>query len=129
MPPNQAYMIRDALKAKGVPVAYIEFAGEGHGFRRAENMIRAKEAELDFYGRVFGFTPADKIEPVEIENAAALGVPAQGRPRPPSRETGRAATECRASRPESQRRRSGRSAPSNTVPAGSLLRRIRDVGG
>ncbi len=72
VPPNQAYMIRDALKAKGVPVAMIEFAGEGHGFRRAENIIRAKEAELDFYGRVFGFTPADAIEPVEIENAAAL---------------------------------------------------------
>ncbi len=76
VPPNQAYMIRDALKAKGVPVAYIEFPGEGHGFRRAEHMIRAKEAELDFYGRVFGFAPADEIEPVEIENAAALGVPA-----------------------------------------------------
>ncbi|HEX3408579.1 MAG TPA: S9 family peptidase [Caulobacteraceae bacterium] len=74
VPPNQAYMIRDALKAKGVPVAMIEFAGEGHGFRRAENIIRAKEAELDFYGRVFGFTPADKIAPVQIENARALGV-------------------------------------------------------
>ncbi len=73
VPPNQAYMIRDALKAKGVPVAYIEFPGEGHGFRRAEHIIRAKEAELDFYGRVFGFAPADNIEPVEIENAAALG--------------------------------------------------------
>ena len=72
VPPNQAYMIRDALKAKGVPVAMIEFAGEGHGFRRAEHIIRAKEAELDFYGRVFGFSPADQIEPVEIENAAAL---------------------------------------------------------
>jgi len=73
VPPNQAYMIRDALRAKGVPVACIEFAGEGHGFRRAENMIRAKEAELYFYGRVFGFTPADALEPVPIENAAALG--------------------------------------------------------
>ena len=78
VPPNQAYMIRDALKAKGVPVAMIEFAGEGHGFRRAENIVRAKEAELDFYGRVFGFTPADRIEPVEIDNAAALtGVAAE----------------------------------------------------
>ena len=72
VPPNQAYMIRDALKKKGVAVAMIEFAGEGHGFRRAENIIRAKEAELDFYGRVFGFKPADKIEPVEIENEKAL---------------------------------------------------------
>jgi dipeptidyl aminopeptidase/acylaminoacyl peptidase len=73
VPPNQAHMIRDALKARGTPVAYIEFAGEGHGFRRAENIIRAKEAELYFYGQVFGFEPAGEIEPVEIENAAALG--------------------------------------------------------
>ena len=70
VPPNQAHMIRDALRAKGTPVAMIEFAGEGHGFRRAETIIRAKEAELWFYGRVFGFTPADAIEPVEIENLA-----------------------------------------------------------
>ncbi|HZZ88616.1 MAG TPA: S9 family peptidase, partial [Caulobacteraceae bacterium] len=73
VPPNQAHMIRDALKAKGVPVAYLEFHGEGHGFRRAENIIRAKEAELYFYGRVFGFEPADRMTPVEIENEAALG--------------------------------------------------------
>jgi dipeptidyl aminopeptidase/acylaminoacyl peptidase len=68
VPPNQAHMIRDALRAKGTPVAMIEFAGEGHGFRRSENIVRAKEAELWFYGRVFGFTPSDKIDPVEIEN-------------------------------------------------------------
>lgn len=72
VPPNQAHMILEALKAKGVPVAYLEFPGEGHGFRRAEHIIRAKEAELYFYGRVFGFTPADTIEPVPIENEAAL---------------------------------------------------------
>ncbi len=68
VPPNQAHMIRDALRARGVPVAYIEFQGEGHGFRRAENIIRAKEAELYFYGRIFGFEPAGAIEPVDIEN-------------------------------------------------------------
>jgi dipeptidyl aminopeptidase/acylaminoacyl peptidase len=73
VPPNQAHMIRDALKARGVPVAYLEFPGEGHGFRRAEHMIRAKEAELAFYGRVFGFKPADDLPPVDIENAEALG--------------------------------------------------------
>jgi dipeptidyl aminopeptidase/acylaminoacyl peptidase len=70
VPPNQAHMIRDALSARGTPVAYIEFAGEGHGFRRAENIVRAKEAELYFYGKVFGFEPSDEIEPVEIENLA-----------------------------------------------------------
>jgi dipeptidyl aminopeptidase/acylaminoacyl peptidase len=73
VPPNQAHMIRDALKARGVPVAYLEFAGEGHGFRRAENIIRAKEAELYFYGRVFGFEPADAVEPIEITNAGERG--------------------------------------------------------
>jgi dipeptidyl aminopeptidase/acylaminoacyl peptidase len=66
VPPNQAHMIRDALTARGVPVACIEFEGEGHGFRRAETIIRAKEAELYFYGRLFGFAPADDIEPVAI---------------------------------------------------------------
>jgi len=71
VPPNQAHMIRDALRAKGTPVAYIEFAGEGHGFRRAENIIRAKEAELYFYGKVFSFEPADALDPVEIENLPA----------------------------------------------------------
>jgi dipeptidyl aminopeptidase/acylaminoacyl peptidase len=59
-------MIRDALTARGVPVACIEFEGEGHGFRRAETIVRAKEAELSFYGKVFGFTPADDVEPMEI---------------------------------------------------------------
>jgi dipeptidyl aminopeptidase/acylaminoacyl peptidase len=68
VPPNQAHMIRDALQARGVPVAYIEFEGEGHGFRRAENIIRTKEAELYFYGKVFGFDPADAVEPIEITN-------------------------------------------------------------
>lgn len=68
VPPNQSRMIRDALAAKGVPVAYLEFAGEGHGFRRAENTTRAKEAELAFYGAVFGIQPADDLPPLEIEN-------------------------------------------------------------
>jgi dipeptidyl aminopeptidase/acylaminoacyl peptidase len=68
VPPNQAQMIVGALRTRGAPVAYIEFAGEGHGFRKAENTIRAIEAELYFYGRVFGFTPAGHLPKVEIEN-------------------------------------------------------------
>jgi dipeptidyl aminopeptidase/acylaminoacyl peptidase len=68
VPPNQAEAMVAALRAKGVPVAYLAFAGEQHGFRQAATIVRALEAELYFYGRVFGFTPADKIEPVEIEN-------------------------------------------------------------
>jgi dipeptidyl aminopeptidase/acylaminoacyl peptidase len=55
-----------ALRAKGVPCAYLPFEGEQHGFRRAENIKRSLEAELYFYGRIFGFTPADEIAPVEI---------------------------------------------------------------
>ena len=57
-----------ALQAKGLPVAYIAYAGEGHGFRRAENIQRSLEAELYFYSQVFGFSLADPVEPVKIEN-------------------------------------------------------------
>ena len=57
-----------ALRAKGEPVAYLAFAGEQHGFRRAENIQRALDAELYFYSRIFGFEPADPLEPVDIEN-------------------------------------------------------------
>ena len=66
--PNQAEAMVAALRAKGIPVAYVPFEDEGHGFGKAENIKRALEGELYFYGRVFGFTPADEIEPVEIEN-------------------------------------------------------------
>jgi hypothetical protein len=56
------------VRRKGLPVAYIAYEGEQHGFHRAENIVRSLEAELYFYGRVFGFEPADRIEPVEIAN-------------------------------------------------------------
>ena len=68
VPPNQAERMVDALRKKGLPVAYLTFEGEQHGFRQAANIKRATEAELDFYGRIFGFVPAGEIEPVEIEN-------------------------------------------------------------
>jgi len=68
VPPNQAEAMVAALRKKGIPVAYVPFEGEGHGFRKAENIKRALDGELYFYGRVFGFTPADEIEPVEIDN-------------------------------------------------------------
>ena len=70
VPPNQSEMIVDALRARGVPVAYLLFAGEQHGFRRAENIRRALDAELAFYARLFGFgLPADEgIEPVSVDN-------------------------------------------------------------
>lgn len=68
VPPNQAERMVEALRKKGVPVAYLAFEGEGHGFRRAGTIKRALEAELYFYGRVLGFEPADPVEPVAIEN-------------------------------------------------------------
>lgn len=68
VPPDQTEKMVDALRRKGVPVAYVPFAGESHGFRRAENIRHALEAELYFYSRLFGFTPADGIVPVAIEN-------------------------------------------------------------
>ncbi|MDQ3512830.1 MAG: S9 family peptidase [Chloroflexota bacterium] len=68
VPPNQAEAIVAAIRSRGLPVAYVPFAGERHGFRRAETIVRALEAELSFYGQVFGFTPAGVIELVVVEN-------------------------------------------------------------
>jgi dipeptidyl aminopeptidase/acylaminoacyl peptidase len=68
VPPNQAELMVEALRSKGLPVAYVAFEGEQHGFRRAENIKRALEGELYFYSRVFGFELADPVEPVPLEN-------------------------------------------------------------
>ncbi len=68
VPPNQSEMMAAAVRAKGLPVAYVTFPGEQHGFRKAENIVRALESELYFYGRVFGFTPADTLAPIPIDN-------------------------------------------------------------
>ncbi|MFH2071637.1 MAG: prolyl oligopeptidase family serine peptidase, partial [Actinomycetota bacterium] len=58
VPPEQAQIMVSALRANGIPVAHIEYEGEGHGFRKAENQMRTLEAELSFYGQVLGFEPA-----------------------------------------------------------------------
>ena len=70
VPPSQADIMVNALESKGIPHAYIGFPGEQHGFRKAENIIRAQEAELTFYGKVLGFQPADDIadDVVEVKN-------------------------------------------------------------
>jgi dipeptidyl aminopeptidase/acylaminoacyl peptidase len=68
VPPNQAEIIVDALRKRGLPVAYLPFEGEQHGFRIAKNIKRSLEAELYFYSKVFGFPLPDPIEPVPIEN-------------------------------------------------------------
>ncbi len=68
VPPNQAVMMVEALRAKRIPVAYLPFDGEQHGFRQAQNIKRALDGELYFYSKVFGFELADEVEPVVIEN-------------------------------------------------------------
>lgn len=68
VPPNQSEMMAAAARAKGLPVAYLAFEGEQHGFRKAETIVRCLEAELYFYGVVFGFEPADVIQPIDIAN-------------------------------------------------------------
>ena len=68
VPPNQAEMMVAQLRKKGLPVAYISYEGEGHGFRRAENIKRSLDAELYFYSKILGFEIADAVEPVQIEN-------------------------------------------------------------
>ena len=68
VPPNQAEKMVEALQQKGLPVAYVAFPEEQHGFRRSENIKRALDGEFYFYSRVFGFTPAENLEVVEIIN-------------------------------------------------------------
>jgi dipeptidyl aminopeptidase/acylaminoacyl peptidase len=68
VPPNQAEMMVEALRQKKLPVAYVAFEGEQHGFRQAKNIKRSLDGELYFYSRIFGFDLADEVEPVEIEN-------------------------------------------------------------
>jgi len=66
VPPAQAEQIVDGLRERQVPHAYLLFPGEDHGFRIAANIIRSFEAELSFYGQIFGFDPADPLEPIAI---------------------------------------------------------------
>jgi len=73
VPPNQAETMVETLAAQGRPVAYVPFAGEGHGFRGAETIKRALEAELSFYGQVFGIPIADPVAPVAIANLPGSG--------------------------------------------------------
>lgn len=68
VPPSQAERMVEALKSKGLPVAYLAFEGEQHGFRKAETIERTLQAELCFYARVFGFSPADHLPELHIDN-------------------------------------------------------------
>lgn len=68
VPPNQAETMAAALRSRGVPVAHIVFADEGHGFRSGSNVRRAMDLEYTFLARVFGFVPADPLTPLQIDN-------------------------------------------------------------
>ncbi|MDJ0507657.1 MAG: S9 family peptidase [Crocosphaera sp.] len=68
VPPNQAEMMVNSLKEKGIPVAYVPFEEEQHGFRRAENIKYALDSEFYFYSRIFNFTPAENLETITILN-------------------------------------------------------------
>ena len=68
VPPEQSRRMFEAVRSKQLPVAYLEFEGEQHGFRQSQNIKRSMEAELYFYSRIFGFELAGSIEPVHIEN-------------------------------------------------------------
>jgi len=68
VPPAQAEEMYASVRRKKLPVAYLPFEGEQHGFRKAENIKRVLDAELYFYARIFGFELADPVEPVTIDN-------------------------------------------------------------
>jgi len=68
VPPNQSEAMYEAVRAKGLPVAYLSFEGEQHGFRKSENIQRSLEAELYFYSKVFGFELGTPVEPIHIDN-------------------------------------------------------------
>ena len=67
VPPSQSEQLNEALKANGVPHAYLAFEGEGHGFRKRESLLRVGEASLAFLAAVFGFVPADEVPPLELD--------------------------------------------------------------
>lgn len=71
VPPAEAERIVAALAAKGIPHVYLPFPGEDHGFRQVANIVRAAQAEIAFYGRVFGFVPADDLPPLPWRATAA----------------------------------------------------------
>jgi dipeptidyl aminopeptidase/acylaminoacyl peptidase len=68
VPPAQSRLMFEAARAKKIPVAYLLFEGEQHGFRKAANIQRSFEAELYFYSKIFKFDLAEAIEPLLIEN-------------------------------------------------------------
>ncbi|MBI1214688.1 MAG: prolyl oligopeptidase family serine peptidase [Alphaproteobacteria bacterium] len=79
VPPSQAQVMVDAMKKLGLPVSHVEFEGEGHGFRKAENQKAVLEKELAFYAKLFGFTPAADLKPANTDEKPAAKKPAGGK--------------------------------------------------
>ena len=103
VPPNQAETMAAAARAKGLPVALIMFAGEGHGFRRAETIKAATEAQLYFLGRIFGFTPADDLPPITIDNLRLTPAQRSRSPAASSRSVAAARRRCAWPDPDGRR--------------------------
>ncbi|MCJ7512741.1 MAG: prolyl oligopeptidase family serine peptidase [Anaerolineales bacterium] len=66
VPPSQAEALAAALSARRIPHLLMKFAGEGHGFRNADNLRRCYQAELSFYSRILGFPMADALDPIPV---------------------------------------------------------------
>lgn len=71
VPPSQAREMAAAVRAKGLPVAYLEHQGEAHGFRRADTIVASLHAKLSFLGQVYGFAPAGDVPVLPVENLVA----------------------------------------------------------
>ncbi|MEU1147360.1 LpqB family beta-propeller domain-containing protein [Streptomyces sp. NPDC005863] len=65
-PPAQSERFLARIEGRGIPHAYIAFEGEGHGFRRADTMVRALEAELSLYAQVFRLDLARRVPTLEL---------------------------------------------------------------
>ena len=68
VPPDQSEAIAEELGGRGIPVSYLAFEGEAHGFRRAETLIEATRSEHAFFARIMGLEPADDLPPLDIRN-------------------------------------------------------------
>lgn len=66
--PNQSEKMFEVLKKKGLTCAYVLFEGEQHGFRKSENIKATLEGEFCFFGKVFGYKPADFTCKLDIQN-------------------------------------------------------------
>jgi dipeptidyl aminopeptidase/acylaminoacyl peptidase len=115
VPPAQSQSIADDLAKHGTRHALLTFKGESHGFRRAETIIAALEAELSFYGQVLGFSPPG-IPQLPLGNGSAGGGEGPGR----DRERGSAtAGKAARGRPGAAGQPGAAGKPGNRAPGGA----------